>query len=161
MTTTTPTILNNSWESIVLLAMFYCAIGISLFYYTIRLWSRRQQSRSVVASSTAPSFSSPPQHPHVTIQICTSHHESSSSSSLVQETIRRACMVDWPSVAIQVVLDEAKNTNNGAVLEDAVAAWSAEGIDICCLTRKGDLQYHLRHSVSAHSQFVAMFVRNE
>lgn len=146
------------WKTTLLFVLLFIATSISLFYALvqwIQLWRRFRQTAAAVDIGVGTPT------PHVTILIicsCNNEYE----PMLVQETIRRACTADWHQDLLSVqVLDDSSDSS--AVIEDAVAHWSAEGVDISRRTRPsregdkmGNLMYHLP---AVTSEFVAIFVR--
>lgn len=101
---------------------------------------------------------SPGREPHVTIQICCYNE-----GGVVEETITRACSVDWPIDKLTVqILDDSTDEASVTIVKAAVAIWKSRGIDISRLTRPSRIGYkagNLRHCFdSIQGDFVAHFV---
>lgn len=152
---------DNSWAT-PMLTLFYISGFINLFYACSRWANLINAIRSTKWFSDKPLEKAGKirrgEEPHVTIQICTYNE-----GLVVKETINRACSVDWPKHKLTVhVLDDSTDKNSSDVVESAVKAWRADGMDISRLSRPhrtgykaGSLRYHFQ---SVESEFVAHFV---
>ncbi len=75
--------------------------------------------------------------PTVTIQICTYN-----KSTIVQETITRACSLDWPCDKLYVqVCDDLTDKKCTAVIENEVYRWQEKGVQISRLERPDHVGY--------------------
>ena len=99
----------------------------------------------------------PGQEPLVTVQIC-AYNE----GTVVEETIRASCQVDWPKDKLLVhILDDSTDVESSKIIEEQVSYWRAREVDIRRLTRAnrvgfkaGNMRYHFG---SIQSDFVAYF----
>lgn len=148
-----------------LVLLFLAAVAINSLYMMSRFINLTAAIISTRFFTNDPSAQAdtvlffPGTEPHVTIQICT-HNE----GRVVEETIARACSIDWPRNKLSIhVLDDSTDPFSIEVANSAVMSWNEKGMDISRRTRPnrngykaGNLAFHFE---SIQSEFVAMLVR--
>ena len=147
----------------------YLSLGLFLFSsFVLAFHSIFRWKNMVVAFWSTRGFTDSPskqhdgscllgQEPSVTIQICAFNE-----GSVVEETIRAACQVDWPGDKLIVqVCDDSTDVESSKIIEEQVSFWRGRGISIQRLTRPdrlgykaGNLKYHFK---SIETDYVAHF----
>jgi len=143
------------------LLAIYCASAAGIWFFGISRWKNLLSSigavymgnDSLLVETTIEDLLG--REPTVIIQICTYNE-----SIVIQETIARACSLDWPRHKLYVqVCDDSTDKKSIAVIENEVLKWQEKGVQISRLERPdhvgykaGNLNYNFR---SIEGEFVA------